>query len=158
MASSGQAHRQAPQPVQRSGWVSAACLRWPTVSRVSKWAGQAATQRPQPEQRFVSMTGTGFRDSGDIAEQPRLLPLLALLLLRVERVVARTGGDQGKGRLFAGTAAAGAEFVGRAFGLGLIGRLLGHRLPWGPGKLSPGEYMNVQMEHGLAGIGTVVLH
>lgn len=84
MAPKGQASRQAPQRVQCSGWVRTACLRWPEVSRVIRCSGQAATQRPQPEQRAVSMSGNslGFwgRSLG-IAKQVLLFPLFGHLLL-----------------------------------------------------------------------------
>lgn len=71
-------------------------------------SGQAATQRPQPEQRLTVMIG----GSAGIVEQFRLFPLLHHQLLLAQRVVAGTGGDQGKGRLLAAAAAAGAELVG----------------------------------------------
>jgi hypothetical protein len=77
-------------------------------------SGQTATQRPQPEQRLVSMSGAAFGClvvSG-IAEQLLLLPLLDYLLFFVQRVVARAGGDYGGGRLLATSPAAGAELVG----------------------------------------------
>lgn len=157
MASRGQAVMQAPQRVQRSGAVMTACLRWPFTSRVMIRSGQAATQRPQPEQRATAMVGVAFgsirslassrtprriviyacvvRSSPPastaennslvflgrllgIAEQVLLFPLLHHQLFPAQRIVARTGGDQGKGRLLAGTAAAGAELVDRFLGFG----------------------------------------
>lgn len=117
-------------------------------------SGQAATQRPQPEQRLTVMIG----GSAGIVEQFRLFPLLHHLLLLAQRVVAGTGGDQGKGRLLAAAAAAGAELVGSGFGLDLMGRLLGHGLTGGPLQLASCQQVDMEVEHGLAGIGAVILH
>jgi len=67
---------QRPHWVQRSASVTVACLRNWSVVRVMIRSGQAATQRPQPEQRTTDRIG----GSVGIAEQFRLLPLLKHLL------------------------------------------------------------------------------
>lgn len=79
MAASGQAVRQAPQRVQRSGELMTACLRCPEVSKVIRRCGQAATQRPQPEQRVVSTIGVAFGSIRSLASSraPRRIAIYA---------------------------------------------------------------------------------
>lgn len=145
---------QRPHRVQRPASVTVARLRWSVVVRVMIRSGQAATQRPQPEQRVTARIG----GSAGIAEQSRLFPLFDHLLFLAQRIVARAGGDQGERGLLATASAAGAELVGSSVVLGCMGRLFGHGLPWRPGKFTSGQQMDVQVKHGLAGIGAVVLY
>ena len=109
IASIGQAATQAPQSVHCRGSVMTACLRCFSVSRVMILSGQAATQRPQPEQRSMVMVGI----TGSGIKQFLLFPFFHHQLLFADRVVAGAGGDHSKLRLLAGTSTADAEFVER---------------------------------------------